>query len=452
MANQVVWNDRYNLGVDVIDKEHKKLFGILNKLFDFGEQETKNRWVCQEAVKYFKNHALKHFDDEESYMLSIGYEGMEMHKRIHNNFKAITLPSLEKELTMTDYSEEALDHFIGVCAGWLIGHTMIEDHAIVSGEVPEKWENLMSEDEQAHMGDMIVSQLYTMFQLDSQLISNCYGGEKFGKAVYYRLIYTTKEKKKWEFLLVLEERLIINTLGSVLNTKSGVISVMLMNAARYTSRQFIEHFRGHFSELDEAEIDKEQLLSYDQFQRIFEKNKPQFSFLFDTGEGYLAHCMTAVDMAPNVDATSIVTENAMSAVEEYLKHNEEEQIEISHKKKILVVDDSEFMLKTLHQLFDREYEMLTAMSGLSAFRSITLDRPDLIILDYEMPVCNGQQVFEMIRAEEDFADIPVIFLTSNVERESVKKIVELKPQGYLLKSLPLEAIKAEIDKFFEKKG
>lgn len=452
MANQVVWNDRYNLGVDVIDKEHKKLFGILNRLFDFGEHETKNRWVCQEAVKYFKNHTLQHFDDEENYMFSIGYEGMEMHKRIHNNFKAITLPSLEKELTMTGYSEEALNHFIGVCAGWLIGHTMIEDHAIVSGEILEKWENLMSEDEQALMGDVIVSQLYTMFQLDSQLISNCYGGEKFGKAVYYRLVYTTKEKKKWEFLLVLEERLIINTLGSALNTKSNGISVMLMNAARYTSRQFIEHFKGHFPELDEAKIDKEQLLSYNQFQRIFEKNKPQFSFLFDTGEGYLAHCMAAVDMTPNVDAPSIVTENAMSTVEEYIKQSEEEQIEISHKKKILIVDDSEFMLKTLHQLFSKEYELLTAMSGLSAFRSITLDRPDLIILDYEMPVCNGQQVFEMIRAEEEFADIPVIFLTSNVERESVKKIVELKPQGYLLKSLPLDAIKAEIDKFFKKKG
>lgn len=41
MENQLVWNDRYNIGVNIIDKEHKKLFRILNKLFEFGQQETK---------------------------------------------------------------------------------------------------------------------------------------------------------------------------------------------------------------------------------------------------------------------------------------------------------------------------------------------------------------------------------------------------------------------------
>ena len=38
MGNQLVWNNRYDIGVDIIDKEHKKLFRILNKLFDFGQQ------------------------------------------------------------------------------------------------------------------------------------------------------------------------------------------------------------------------------------------------------------------------------------------------------------------------------------------------------------------------------------------------------------------------------
>ncbi|MDE6054984.1 MAG: response regulator, partial [Lachnospiraceae bacterium] len=73
-----------------------------------------------------------------------------------------------------------------------------------------------------------------------------------------------------------------------------------------------------------------------------------------------------------------------------------------------------------------------------------------ILLDYEMPVCNGAQVLEMIRAEEDFADIPVIFLTNRVDREIVKKVLELKPEGYLSKSLQPADVKREIDHFFEK--
>ena len=127
MGNQLVWHKRYNIGVEIIDSEHKKLFGILNKLFDLGQQEEKSQWVCQEAVKYFKDHALQHFADEEAYMASIDYEGIEVHRRIHSNFRDTTLPALAKEMEQTDYSQDAVNHFLGVCAGWLLGHTVIED-------------------------------------------------------------------------------------------------------------------------------------------------------------------------------------------------------------------------------------------------------------------------------------------------------------------------------------
>ena len=75
MGNQLVWNKRYDIGVDMIDVEHKKLFRILSRLFQFGQQEMKSQWVCREAVNYFKDHAVQHFQDEENYMASIGYKG-----------------------------------------------------------------------------------------------------------------------------------------------------------------------------------------------------------------------------------------------------------------------------------------------------------------------------------------------------------------------------------------
>ena len=157
MGSQLIWNERYNLGVDIVDREHKKLFSILNKLFDIGQQEEKSQWVCQEAIKYFKDHAVQHFIDEEIYMASINYPEIAIHTRIHTNFREITLPALEKELELNEYSQDAVNHFLGVCAGWLIGHTLIEDHAIVSGEVIKQWENLLPDEEQAIMGQTIVS-------------------------------------------------------------------------------------------------------------------------------------------------------------------------------------------------------------------------------------------------------------------------------------------------------
>lgn len=131
-SNQFVWQDRYRIGVEIIDREHKKLFTIMNKLFVYNDaNDEKSKWVYQEGIKFFKGHAMKHFAEEELYMASIGYEGYEMHRHLHDIFRKKTLPEIERELQETDYSQEAIQHFLGVCAGWLVGHTLTEDRAIV---------------------------------------------------------------------------------------------------------------------------------------------------------------------------------------------------------------------------------------------------------------------------------------------------------------------------------
>jgi len=121
------------------------------------------------------------------------------------------------------------------------------------------------------------------------------------------------------------------------------------------------------------------------------------------------------------------------------------------KKKILVVDDSGAMLRTVKEWLQDKYQVILANSGAMAIKCLAVNRPDLILLDYEMPICDGSQVLEMIRAESDFSDIPVIFLTGKNDRESVMKVTALKPEGYLLKSMDSESIIKAIDDFFEKK-
>ena len=448
MENQLVWRDRFNIGVEVIDKEHKKLFKIINKLFHFGEDEEKSQWVCQEGIKYFKDHAVKHFADEEEYMESIHYSGLEMHKRIHDDFREKTIPALEKELEQTDYSPDAVSHFLGVCTGWLLGHTLTDDRAI-TGEAVSKWDNLLPEEEHAAIREAILQLVYNMFQLDSQVVSESYSGEKFGKGVYYRLIYSNKEGKKWETILVFEEKLLINTVGKMIGVKTDKVNMVLVNAVRYTARQFVNCIMENFSSADEYEIKAENLLTYEQFKKIFERENPQFSLLFDTGKGYFAYCIIAPHLKESGIGTSIQAENALTEIEKYLKKNEMKQKEVSSRKKILVVDDSQVILQAMNELLSETYEITSVSSGLSAIRSLTLNRPDLILLDYEMPVCDGKQVLEMIRSEKDFADIAVIFLTGRVDKESVKQVLSLKPAGYLSKSLNPAEIKKNIDHYFE---
>lgn len=120
------------------------------------------------------------------------------------------------------------------------------------------------------------------------------------------------------------------------------------------------------------------------------------------------------------------------------------------KKKILVVDDSGAVLRNVKSWLGQKYQVIPANSGAMAIKYLAMNRPDLILLDYEMPICDGKQVFQMIRNEQDFADIPVIFLTSKGDKESVMQVMALKPEGYLLKTMePYQIVKA-VNDFFEK--
>ncbi len=121
------------------------------------------------------------------------------------------------------------------------------------------------------------------------------------------------------------------------------------------------------------------------------------------------------------------------------------------RKIILAVDDSGVMLNSIKNWLGDKYQVMLADSGLSAVKSITITRPDLIILDYEMPVVDGKQVLAMIRSERDFADIPVIFLTGKQDKASIMDVMELKPDGYLLKTMKPYAVRKYIDEFFIKK-
>ncbi|MCM1111881.1 MAG: response regulator [Muribaculum sp.] len=449
MSKQLVWRDQYNIGVEHIDKEHQKLFRIVNKLFAFEDEGEKSRWACQEGIKYFKDHAMIHFATEEEYMESIHYEGLERHKRIHNDFRTRILPALEDELEETRYSMDSVSHFLGVCVGWLVGHTLTEDRAM-SGHAESRWEKLLPEEEHAAMVDLVIQLINDLFQLQSHVVTESYGGEKFGKGIYYRLVYGNKEGERHETILVFEERVILNTVGKIVDAKSKKVNILMVNATRYTAQQFVERVMEQFPPMEGYELKSENLLTYEQFQKVYDRDDPQLSILLDTGAGYFAYCSIAPKHKVVKAGSAIKAENAMVEVDKYLKHNEEEQKEIDKKKRILVVDDSAVVLKAMKQLLDKDYEVLLADSGVSAFRGIILDRPDLVMLDYEMPICDGKQVLEMIRSERSMADIAVMFLTGRGDPDTIRQVLSLKPAGYLLKAQPPEAIKKNVDAYFAK--
>lgn len=203
----------------------------------------------------------------------------------------------------------------------------------------------------------------------------------------------------------------------------------------------------HFPSMETYEMQEENLLTYEEFHQVFGKEKPQVSLLFSTDEGYFSYCIIAPHLLETGIGTPLAVQNEMSETRKYFNTTRKK----STKPKILLVDDSITIREGIRRLLVGDYEVSAVQSGVAAIRAITLDKPDLVLLDYDMPVCDGRHVLEMLRTDKEFADVSVIFLTSRDDPESVKKVLSLKPEGYMMKYLKPTEIRSRVDNFFKKK-
>jgi CheY-like chemotaxis protein len=74
----------------------------------------------------------------------------------------------------------------------------------------------------------------------------------------------------------------------------------------------------------------------------------------------------------------------------------------------------------------------------------------MILLDYEMPVLSGLDVFQLIKSDPSTAGIPVVFLTANDDSEIVKQVIAARPVGYLLKNTPPGILVQKIADIFKR--
>ena len=116
---------------------------------------------------------------------------------------------------------------------------------------------------------------------------------------------------------------------------------------------------------------------------------------------------------------------------------------------MIVDDDTEYLALVRDWLKDR-YQVFMANSGMQAIKSLGVNKVDLILLDFQMPITSGPKVLEMIRSDSETASIPVFFLTGRNDKESVMQVVNLKPEGYLLKTIEKPALLAKLEAFFAK--
>ena len=246
--SEVKWNDRFNIGVEIVDRAHRKLFSIVGKLLNLTEDAEKQKHACQEGIKYFKSYTIKHFAEEEAYMRKIGYQGYEIHKSLHDNLQNQTLPALEEEMEAQDYSAESIQHFLGICVGWLNVHIMIEDCAI-TGKTPHKWVHKPAEDELVSLEKAVIQTFHDLFKLEAALVSAHYSGEDFasGKALCFRMSYRKADGQYTQAVLVYEEQMVIKLISELLGKQVNRVDKTIAEAMKLISGKFMECMETHFS-------------------------------------------------------------------------------------------------------------------------------------------------------------------------------------------------------------
>ncbi|MBP1592530.1 MAG: response regulator [Oscillospiraceae bacterium] len=123
--------------------------------------------------------------------------------------------------------------------------------------------------------------------------------------------------------------------------------------------------------------------------------------------------------------------------------------EIHDKNHILICDDDIMFLKIVSDWLRDRYHITAVKNGPDAVPAAYNEKPDLILLDFEMPGMNGAAVLEALRSDSQTAEIPVVFLTGHSERDCVMDCLKLGPNGYMLKSVKRQGMIASLDNFFE---
>lgn len=108
---------------------------------------------------------------------------------------------------------------------------------------------------------------------------------------------------------------------------------------------------------------------------------------------------------------------------------------VKRKQRVLIVDDDASYRQLVREWLKGRYDVSMANGGTQAITLLSTQECDLVLLDYEMPIVPGPQVMEMIRSLPQAANIPIIFLTGKDDEASIRRVLELHPAGYLLKTV-----------------
>ncbi|PWE16653.1 two-component system response regulator [Marinicauda salina] len=119
-------------------------------------------------------------------------------------------------------------------------------------------------------------------------------------------------------------------------------------------------------------------------------------------------------------------------------------------KKVLIVEDNELNMKLFHDLLEAHgYETVQTREGLKALELAREHKPDLILMDIQLPEVSGLDVTKWIKNDAELASIPVVAVTAFAMKGDEERIREGGCEGYLSKPITVSTFIETLKKFLE---
>ena len=125
----------------------------------------------------------------------------------------------------------------------------------------------------------------------------------------------------------------------------------------------------------------------------------------------------------------------------------------SAKNLILYVEDNpENRMLVRRVLLAEKYALVEASSAQETFEIRKTRRPDLILMDINMPDMDGYTLTAQIKAMDGFGKVPILAITANVMRGDREKTIEAGCDGYIQKPIDIDQLVREVEKFLARRA
>lgn len=117
-------------------------------------------------------------------------------------------------------------------------------------------------------------------------------------------------------------------------------------------------------------------------------------------------------------------------------------------KKILIVEDNDLNLKLFRDLLEANgYLTVETKDGMKATDLVRMEKPDLILMDIQLPEISGLDVTRKIKADKTIADIPIIAVTAFAMKDDEEKILRAGCEAYISKPISIMHFLETVKKF-----